>query len=114
MAKKPNLREALGSVASSARRRVIAAEPQNAHDGPPAAPDAPAEAAPVRPARRSQAAAGSRAPSRVGRRMIAGHFEPEVSQQLRILCAQHDLSVQDMLREALNDLFRKYGQPPIA
>ena len=40
MAKKPNLREALGSVASSARRPVIAAEPQNAHDGPPAAPDA--------------------------------------------------------------------------
>ncbi|MFC3230386.1 ribbon-helix-helix domain-containing protein [Marinibaculum pumilum] len=114
MAKKPNLKEALGSIASSSRRPVIADEPQSAHDVPPAAPDATAEPVPARQARRPQAASGSRAPSRVGRRMIAGHFEPEVSQQLRILCAQHDLSVQDMLREALNDLFRKYGQPPIA
>jgi hypothetical protein len=53
-------------------------------------------------------------PSRVGKKTIAGHFDPAVSRQLRRLALEEDSSVQELLREALNDLFRKKGKSPIA
>lgn len=61
-----------------------------------------------------KAAAMPRPPSREGKRAIAGHFDPAVSRQLRYLALENDTSVQALLREALNDLFQKYGKPPIA
>lgn len=53
-------------------------------------------------------------PSRQGKKTIAGHFDPAVSRQLREIALAEDSSVQDLLREALNDLFAKRGRPPIA
>ncbi|MDZ8242001.1 MAG: hypothetical protein RMZ69_33510 [Nostoc sp. ChiQUE01a] len=53
-------------------------------------------------------------PSRVGKRAIAGHFDPAVSKQLKQLALEEDSTVQALLQEALNDLFTKYGKPPIA
>jgi len=53
-------------------------------------------------------------PSRQGKKTIAGHFDPAVSRQLREIALQEDSSVQELLREALNDLFLKRGRPPIA
>lgn len=53
-------------------------------------------------------------PSRVGKRAIAGHFDPAVSKQLKQLALEEDSTVQRLLEEALNDLFSKYGKPPIA
>jgi hypothetical protein len=37
-----------------------------------------------------------------------------VSRQLKQLALEEDSSIQDLLREALNDLFRKRGRSPIA
>lgn len=54
------------------------------------------------------------APSRVGKRSVSGHFTPEVARQLRILAAETDRTSQDLLEEALNDLFRKYAKSAIA
>ena len=56
----------------------------------------------------------SRPPSRQGTKVIAGHFPAEVSRQLRTIAVEEDTSVQDLLREALNDLFAKRGKPRIA
>ncbi|MBD2358579.1 hypothetical protein H6G41_28890 [Tolypothrix sp. FACHB-123] len=53
-------------------------------------------------------------PSRAGKKAIAGHFDPAVSKQLRQLALEEDSTVQALLEEALNDLFSKYGKPPIA
>jgi hypothetical protein len=53
-------------------------------------------------------------PSRVGKKPITGFFDPSVSKQLRKLALDEDSTVQDLVREALNDLFRKKGLPPIA
>jgi hypothetical protein len=53
-------------------------------------------------------------PSRVGKKTVAAHFDPAVSRQLKQLGLDHDTSTQALLREALNDLFTKYGKPPIA
>lgn len=54
------------------------------------------------------------APSRRGKRSVGGHFTPEAARQLRILAAETDNTVQDLLAEALNDLFRKHNRSAIA
>jgi len=51
--------------------------------------------------------------SREGKKMIAGHFNPEVSKQLKQLALEKDSNVQALLGEAINDLFIKYGKLPI-
>jgi len=48
------------------------------------------------------------------RRLIGGHFAPEVQQQVRIIAASQDTTIQSLLSEALNDLFEKQGYPRIA
>jgi hypothetical protein len=53
-------------------------------------------------------------PSRVGKVQIAGHFEREVRDQLKILAVRKSTSTQDLLRQALNALFEKNALPPIA
>lgn len=53
-------------------------------------------------------------PSRRGKRHISGYFEPEVYRQLKIICAEDEKTVQEVLGEALNALFINRGKPPIA
>lgn len=55
-----------------------------------------------------------RALSRVGKKALIGYFDPEVSKQIKRLALDRDTSAQEMLREALNDFFRKNKLPPIA
>jgi hypothetical protein len=59
-------------------------------------------------------AIGARTPSRIGKKTVAAHFDPAVSKQLRQLGLDRDTSTQALLREAINDLFTKYGKAPIA
>ncbi len=54
------------------------------------------------------------APSRIGKRSVSGHVEPEVLKQLRRLAVDLERSHQSLLSEALNDLFRKYNVSAIA
>ena len=53
-------------------------------------------------------------PSRKSTKMIGAHFPREVSTALNVLSAEQDTTNQALLAEALNDLFSKYGKPPIA
>jgi len=53
-------------------------------------------------------------PSREGKSNVTGYFPPAVKRQLRILAADRDTTIQDLLAEALNDLFAKHGKPEIA
>ena len=53
-------------------------------------------------------------PSRSGKKTVAGHFDPAVSKQLRQLALEEDTTVQELLREALNDLFEKRSRPRLA
>ncbi|MCG8350834.1 MAG: hypothetical protein MI924_23935 [Chloroflexales bacterium] len=52
--------------------------------------------------------------SRQGKRLIGGHFDPVVAKELKRLALDHGVTVQTLLAEALNDLFVKYGKPPLA
>ncbi len=53
-------------------------------------------------------------PSRAGKKPITGFFDPEVSRQIKKVALDQDKTMQELLQEALSDLFRKYDLPPIA
>lgn len=53
-------------------------------------------------------------PSRRGKRHISGYFDAEVYRQVKIICAEDEKTVQQVLGEALNALFINRGKPPIA
>lgn len=123
MAKKlPSLAEALDTVERSRGEPLLAASP----DSPPkpvlpkAAPTkAQSEelgvASQKRPASSDEGREGSnKQASRVGTKSVAGYFTPAVSKQLKYIALEQDSNIQELLREALNDLFRKYGKNEIA
>lgn len=51
------------------------------------------------------------AQTRLNSRQVSGHFKPEVAQALRMLAAEQDREQQEILAEALNMLFERYGKP---
>jgi hypothetical protein len=51
------------------------------------------------------------ASTRLGSRQVSGHFKAEVAQALRLLAAEQDREQQELLAEALNMLFERYGKP---
>jgi hypothetical protein len=54
-------------------------------------------------------------PYRAGRVNITGYFDPAVKQSIRLIQSKHpDRTVQELLAEALNDLFAKYNVPQTA
>lgn len=95
MSKRPNL-SALADAAGSVR-----AAPRQPEVPPPAVQAAP------RPL-------GSKPPSRVSTVAVTGYYPQQVRVQLKILAAEQGRSMENMIAEALNDLFAKYGKPEIA
>lgn len=53
-------------------------------------------------------------PDRVGRTALPFWVPVAARKQLRIMAAEMDTSMQDLMTTALNDLFKKHGKPPIA
>ncbi len=51
---------------------------------------------------------------RDGRQFIAAHVPPEAAKQFKLLAVQRDKTTQNMLIEAINDVFAKYGLSRIA
>jgi len=66
------------------------------------------------PVRESDKTAKFHRPSREGRKLIAGHFDPKVAKQLKLIAAEDDTTVQALLEEALNLLFVKKGRGVVA
>ena len=56
----------------------------------------------------------STAPSRIGLRVVTFYVKPEAHKQLRMLSVETGVSAQDLMTEALNDLFRKHARSLIA
>lgn len=96
MAKKTSLTEALK---------------KSARGQDPSAAQVPAEPAP----RSIGANAAGAKPGRVGKVNITGYFSPDVKKSIRLIQSQDpERTVQDLLAEALNDLFAKYNVPQTA
>jgi hypothetical protein len=85
---------------------------------PPAAPQtAPQPRARRRaPAERALNEEGEKffRPARVGKRFVGAHFHPEVARQLKMLAAEDDRTIQELLEDAVDLLFVKAGKVKIA
>src|SRR5271155_3658327 len=100
--KRTSMAQALSQAAGHAfSRPPQAAKPTLGELQPAAAPRRPASPTAV-------------PPSRVGKKPVTAFFDPEVSRQIKKIGLDQDKTMQDLLQEALNDLFRKYDLPPIA
>jgi len=53
-------------------------------------------------------------PSRQGKKALTGYFDSEVLRQLKVMAAVEETTIQTLMTEALNDLFKKHGKPHIA
>jgi hypothetical protein len=94
MSKAPDLAQALAEAGGSTRRKPAAVAP------PPVSPPS----------------AGShyQQPSRAGTRPITVHFPEAVRRQLKLIALEEQKTLHNLLAEAFNDLFAKYGKPEIA
>ena len=69
-----------------------------------------AQAAAPAPAPQPEAQA-RRPPSRRGLKALTVWVDPAVHQQVRMMALEQDRSAEDVLREAVADLFQKHGRP---
>src|SRR4051794_38690166 len=99
MARKPaDLRSAM-----QAARGGAAPQRQAAPESADAAPDTP------------QAARDPHyRPGRVEMVNVTGYFPPAVKKLLRMIAAEEETTIQELLAEGLNDIFAKRGKPEIA
>ena len=52
-----------------------------------------------------------RAETRAATRQLSGHFPAEDVQAFRVLAAEQDRDVQELLAEAINMVFERHGKP---
>jgi len=50
------------------------------------------------------------AKTRTGTRHVSGHFKTEVAKAVRLIAVEQDKDIQEILAEALNLVFAKYGK----
>jgi hypothetical protein len=70
----------------------------------PAAVEAPPPAPQEAPAYRTAA-------TRAATRQLSGHFPAEAVKAFRVLAADQDMDVQELIAEGLNMVFERYGLP---
>ena len=97
MSKRPNLAD-IAAAAGSIRRQSQPASPP---------------LVPIVHERDGRDALSPKAKARLGMKQVAGHFPEEVAWQLRELAVEQRVTVQELLGEALNDLFQKHGKPEL-
>ncbi|NTV93524.1 MAG: hypothetical protein HGA72_09795 [Chlorobiaceae bacterium] len=54
------------------------------------------------------------APVRIGKKAVTVWFEPDVVKQLKLIGIEKGMTIQDMMRESLNDFFAKHHKAQIA
>lgn len=52
-----------------------------------------------------------RTPTRAGKKMIGGHFDPAVHKRLKQLALDRDCSIQTLLEEAIDQFMINAGMP---
>ena len=55
-----------------------------------------------------------RSASRRGKKMTACYLELDAFRQLKVLCVEKDMYIEDALKEGINMLFSANNKPPIA
>ena len=75
----------------------------------PAAVSATAQPSAIEPS--TSAPAYRTAQTRSDTRQVSGHFKVDVSQTLKLIAVEQDRDIQEILAEALNMVFERYGKP---
>lgn len=57
---------------------------------------------------------GFYAATRAGKKKVTAALDPAAHKQLKGLAVERDATTEALLTEAINDLFKKHGKPPIA
>jgi len=86
-------------------KSLVQREPGNPRPSPAVEPLLPPETAAA-----SQSRGYRQASTRIDTRQVSAHFKPEVAQTLKLIAAEQDRDVQELLAEALNMLFGRYGK----
>jgi len=86
---------------------------QTALDKTRVAPAAPLATPETRPAARDPVPA-SRQANRQGKVNLAAWLHPDFKASMRLVQARRPGSIQELMEEALNDLFAKYDVPQVA
>lgn len=82
--------------------------------------DAPAEAPAQQPERPAPGPTSTARPGRASKTNVTGYFDRPVKWELQELATERSrtlgrkVTTQELLAEALNDLFKKYGKPELA
>ena len=71
---------------------------------------APVTQLPTTPAPKQERQSYRTAQTRIETRQVSGHFKPDVAQTLRLIAAEQGRDIQEILAEALNMLFARYGK----
>ncbi len=53
-------------------------------------------------------------PDQIGKRLIGAQFPEAVYRQFKVIAGENGIGSHALMREALNDLFRKHGKDQIA
>jgi hypothetical protein len=85
--------------------KAAAHSPTPIKDAPPDKPDRPASPG---------LASGYRAKTREGKKPIYAPIDPAAKVTLKILSAETGKTQENLIREAIRDLFIKYGKPAVA
>ena len=51
------------------------------------------------------------AQTRADTRQVSGHFKADVAQTLKLIAVEQDRDLQEILAEAVNMVFERYGKP---
>jgi hypothetical protein len=98
----------------SRSRRPSLAETMQKAARPEAAPARTSAPPPATVTAVSERASGFYAATRAGKKKITAAVDPAAHTQFRQLALDIDKKGETLLIEAINDLFSKYGKPPIA
>ncbi len=105
-----SLRAAVTDSVSTGRRDEAPAAVE-----PDAAPEASSPAAPApRAAKAAKAAKTERPATRQGARGITVWVEPEIYRMIKLVGLDADMTTQDVMMEAINDLLAKKGKGRLA
>jgi hypothetical protein len=69
---------------------------------------------PEEPRAATGAPEGYKAPSREGKTPVTAYLSPDYKRSLRLIQAKSGGSLQDLIAEALNELFTKYDVPTVS
>ena len=97
---------------SSSKRPSLAAAMQLA--AKPARAEQPEPPPPATALAAAERGPGFYAATRTGKKKVTAPLSEEAHKQFRVLAAERGAKGEALLIEALNDLFQKYGKPPIA